>query len=393
MHVVICGYSRSGSTLLHALLRENVTNYHCHDAEQSALDCLGRHPRQVSKRPLDVFCAEAIADRGANVRFVVLLRDLRSILTSCHWRWPGFCVDWDRQGDLPRAGAAAGENVYPGVVPTYEAIARLADPLFVRFEDLLRQPDVVQDRLRGELGFEYRGRFRDWATNDRPPPARLRRPLNGYRRLDPAAAARWRRFPLRLREQFGACPRLFDILVEYGYEPDRRWFSELPDQTLRAPRSEAARCELEYARLLRFLPAQVHSVLDIGGSGGAGVMVSRHHGGPVIHLAEVAGEAGCARSTRALLRDSGVARVVEHGAAPETLRCDLVLALQRPRDDQLDRIRRILRAGGRAIVDVADAPRAQRRLEEAGFAVDLVDAADLGGPVESTRRVCLRRPG
>ena len=217
-HVVICGFPRSGSTLLALMIQCCVDEAYCYDGEVAALIAArtaGRNHRfLVSKRPKDIFELDAIREhyqhRPARAVFVITLRDPRAVLTSRHAVRPGYYVSvkrwrsiWER---LRTLDTSAG------------------DTLVVRSETLVQQCRDVQESLRGLVGWTSRYDFQDFWNH--VPASFTAVSLNGVRPLDPGTIDKWRepqhaeRIRSLLDKEF---PELCDRLVELGYENDDRW--------------------------------------------------------------------------------------------------------------------------------------------------------------------------
>ena len=221
-HIVICGYPRSGSTLLYNMLRATVLSYLFFDREVPALKALGASPR-ITKNPNDVFEAVEIA-RRAGARFIVTLRDPRAVLVSRHAHGGGgYKINWDFGLKTAHRRGVVGTN--QGLIERHLALAQVPDPVRVKYEDLVSDPGGTQERLQGAFGFRYAGRFADFHKADIPP--LLGHQLNGVRPPETSRIASWRRHPERIRAQFTACTKLFDLLIEHGYEEDRKWFDDL----------------------------------------------------------------------------------------------------------------------------------------------------------------------
>jgi hypothetical protein len=229
-HVVICGYSRSGTTLFYNMLRTTVRNFKFLDRECRAAAVIGDTPESyITKRPLDLFDVENIVRRnrhGKALKFIVMIRDIRSVMTSRHKSVPDdYFVGFDHQYFIDGETA---RFTNPGILAIHQAISLLMRsslaPIIVRYEDLLRRTDDVQRDLGRRLGFAYDGRFAGFFEHQIP--ERLQRALNGQRPVDLENIDAWRadRHRERIRQQFTACPALFSILRAYGYEEDDRWF-------------------------------------------------------------------------------------------------------------------------------------------------------------------------
>ena len=94
-HLVICGFPRSGTTLLQLMVETAYPSARTFGVERSGLgaannDFPGNARMIISKRPDDIFWIDEIRDsyawRGTKtrIRFIVSVRDPRAILTSVH---------------------------------------------------------------------------------------------------------------------------------------------------------------------------------------------------------------------------------------------------------------------------------------------------------------------
>ncbi len=104
----------------------------------------------------------------------------------------------------------------------------------MRYEDLVADPNTIQDQLSEKFGLEFSGRFANFHRR----PEKLAYRYSGRTRAkddslvrenqpaDVSRAGKWRRpeHEDRIREQFRSCPELFEILRTYGYESDDDWF-------------------------------------------------------------------------------------------------------------------------------------------------------------------------
>ncbi len=232
-HIVVTGFSRSGTTMFYNMLRSSVRNFDFLDREYPAARIIGTHPRDlVSKRPLDIFDIPNILAanrRKKDIDFILVLRDIRSILTSRHQKVPDdYFIGYDYQYFIPPQGEPT--RTIPGVLPTYQAIVRLlqgdspGQKIIVRYEDLVQSTTRIQSYLAHCLAFSYREHFRNFHKAEIP--TALQAPLNTIDAPDAARVSKWQlpEHRARIRSQFTQCPALFDILIQTGYEKDRRWF-------------------------------------------------------------------------------------------------------------------------------------------------------------------------
>jgi hypothetical protein len=241
-HVFICGYSRSGSTMFYNMLRTTVTNRRFMERELPARLAIGASAEDfVTKRPLDIFDIDHIVAANLfrkEIHCLVLIRDIRAIVTSRHKRVPDdYFMGFDRQYFI-QGDAATYSN--PGILQTHAAIGRaqLRRDIRIsvlRYEDILRHPDAVQSKLGRDIGFAYGGSFRDFHKHEVP--AGLEAPLNVLRPLDLASIDAWRtvQHRARIKDQFTRCPQLFELLKLYGYETDDRWFDAYREEAMPPP--------------------------------------------------------------------------------------------------------------------------------------------------------------
>jgi len=219
-HLVMCGFPRSGTTLLQLMVETAYPSARTFHRERAALAAVqntwpGRHALMITKRPDDIFWLDEIRDKYRSRRpkpiFVISVRDPRAVLTSVHAKKPGYCV--------PAAKWRA----------TYDHIQynlRFDDVVTVEYRDLIERPQTIQQRLAGFIGIEPEGRFDDYLA--RVPSDFDTTALNGVRALDASRLDRWRgkKHVARIRELLRDLPELPDRLIELGYEPDTSWTRE-----------------------------------------------------------------------------------------------------------------------------------------------------------------------
>lgn len=222
-HVVICGFPRSGSTLLLLIIECCVKGARTfgsgRPAETVAQYAWRNHRLMISKRPRDIFCLSQLRDyyrkKGdrTSVKTIITIRDPRSVLTSVHSKSP--------------------ENYYVSVdrwLETYNAYLEeksRGDVRVVRFENLIQNPDVVQAELSDLVNWELSKPFSEYysAINETRLQERLTRNLNGIRPLDSATITKWKSpsHAERMKQILDEIPDLPAYLIEMGYEHDAEW--------------------------------------------------------------------------------------------------------------------------------------------------------------------------
>jgi hypothetical protein len=240
-HVVVCGFPRSGSTLLLLQAETCVSDARTFGVEVQALaaarSALRNHSYMITKLPWDVFFLDEIrayyATRRADVRFILTVRDPRAVLTSIY------------QG-VPR-DQPGGYFEYPGRWQAFYEHVRYAqqfdDVLTVEYEDLVCQSAEVQRRLTEFIGWEVHLPFDEFHTKASPDfrggSHDVPSPLNGMRPLDRTRLDAWRqeKHRDRIRQVLRDLPQLPEYLIEMGYESDTRWVQTYLPEASRSTRS------------------------------------------------------------------------------------------------------------------------------------------------------------
>ena len=221
--IVICGFPRSGSTLLYCMLRQSVTNFRFFDEEKPAVST--RNANAITKRPVDCRFYRQIIKRRPDTRFIVTIRDPRSIVTSRRPDGSGYCAAGDfyqHRANRPRHSQSSPLSLafyvdkVIGLPPPYT-------PEVVRYEDLVAAPDAVQERLGAAYDLEYRYKFSDFHERENCD----WEDLMGMGPVDPSRVEGWRKHPLRIVQQFSRLPALFGLVERYGYETTRQWFADV----------------------------------------------------------------------------------------------------------------------------------------------------------------------
>lgn len=225
-HIIVCGYPRSGTTLFYNMLRTSVKNYKFYNQETRAIIAHKQDPRtpKITKRPTDISDVSEIEAKIPNKKFIVCIRDPRSVLVSEHSHAPGtFKISWDYAIATNRRKGIVGKA--PGLLKRHNHVLNVPDPIFIYYEDLVTDPISIQKMLKEKLGFRYKAKFTDFYKNKIPEMLQLQ--LNGVRKVSTDRIESWKQYPERIKQQFNECPELFNIVKYWGYEKDDNWFNEL----------------------------------------------------------------------------------------------------------------------------------------------------------------------
>jgi hypothetical protein len=212
LHVVGC--HRSGTTLMAELLG-------------SCFDIQGRVDHEqglwvpieaddgifLTKKPPDTIRIRTAFLMDPRLYVIAMIRDPRGVITSRHKTKPGvyFSSFWRWQQYLHAIMALEGHPRF----------------LLIRYEDLVTDPDAVQDRIAGRFEFlQPVSRFSRFPEGARVH-ERARISLNGVRAVDAASLGRWREELPRVKGELISHPEMADWLIRLGYEPDDAWTREL----------------------------------------------------------------------------------------------------------------------------------------------------------------------
>jgi hypothetical protein len=243
--IVVCGFPRSGTSLLYNMLAVALPGFAREEFEASALRSIWRFEDHLSKLPLDVLRLDAICRRnlhGKRIQVLVPIRDPRDLVTSIHPNVPDdYFIGWEASYRVAIGDPAHPAPSRPGIREIEAALAAQAgradlEVVRVRFEELVREPDRIQEQLAAQLSLEFRARFSEFhrvparlpyrydAAHLRPgADASLAREISAP---DASRVGKWRdpAHRARIRDEFGRHPELLALVRAWGYEEDDTWF-------------------------------------------------------------------------------------------------------------------------------------------------------------------------
>lgn len=213
---VVGSSPRSGTTLLHALVGSGFQVDGARDHEKSIFEAPSEPcSAYVSKRPRDALVARRILEIDPSVFLLHVARDPRDVVVSRHPARPD-----DYWTNLR-------------IWKTYHAAARLAAPSsryrMIRYEDLVSDPDGIQDEIARFLPFlERTNPFSRFHQNARTSAA-ANEALGGLRAIDRRSVGSWQADPPRLAAQLSLHGSIQSALEALGLERDTRWQARLAD--------------------------------------------------------------------------------------------------------------------------------------------------------------------
>jgi hypothetical protein len=219
-HVVMCGFPRSGTTLLQLMMETAYPNARTFHRERAALAAIqntwpGGHELMITKRPDDLFWIDEVReqyrDRRPKPLFIISVRDPRAVLTSVFAKKRGYCVPAQKW-------RAAYDHL--------QYHLRFDDVITIEYRDVVERPQAVQERLTSFIRFQPTLAFDQYLAS--VPSDFDTTALNGVRPLDKTRLDRWRASEHRHRIQqlLEELPELPQRLIEMGYERDTAWTRE-----------------------------------------------------------------------------------------------------------------------------------------------------------------------
>ena len=216
-HVVVCGFPRSGSTLLLLIIESCIANVKTFGQERPAMGWhvqneLRNHPFLVSKKPDDILripeLREFYSERKAKLQLVLTLRDPRAVLTSFHNRVKNdYYVSPER---------------WCNTFNHFKMVSGSEDSVTIRYEDLINDPGSIQNQLSQLVGWDVKLPFEDF--HSQASEKFKGEALNNLRPLDKSTLEKWRqpKHRDRIRTLLKEIPKLPEILIELSYEQNKK---------------------------------------------------------------------------------------------------------------------------------------------------------------------------
>lgn len=213
LHVVGC--PRSGTTLMMEML---VVCYEhqgkCEHEETFFIPPEIDRGLYISKQPNDVNWIEPVARKDPRAFFVAMIRDPRSVVCSMHSGHQDmyFC----------------NYRVWKKAERSLSRLSGLDNVVIIRYEDLVGEPDVVQEKIEAKYPFLRRKhRFSEFHHYARVSDD-ASKALGGVRPVQNRGPG-WKKHLPRLKHQLENNPGILEDLIKLGYEKNDTWQAMLRD--------------------------------------------------------------------------------------------------------------------------------------------------------------------
>ncbi len=229
IHVVGCG-PRSGTTLI-AEIMIACFEIDLHTEHETSIFSPPSRRADIflTKRPRDILVAGPILRTMPSLHVIYMIRDPRDMVVSRHRKDPerywSSLRYWKKYIDY-------GERLrdHPRWKKYIDYGERLRDhPRFItlRYEDLVREPDVIQELLMERMPFlEKRTEFSQYHNIARPSEDSVKA-LRGVRAISAGSIGNWRSHLPRVAGQVQVHGSISEDLIRFGYEEDESWLGEL----------------------------------------------------------------------------------------------------------------------------------------------------------------------
>lgn len=244
-HIIICGFPRSGTSLLYNMMSATLCGYKFTEFEKYSIHYLHKLGNYITKAPMDVLHVKYLDSLNSNGKKLVVLlvvRDIRDIITSRH---PIFTDEffigydhswWPQDQKFTEWGYDA-----PGILEIHSAMIEAIHfpySMLVRYEDLVKHPDIVQRNIRDMFDLNFCSNFHGYHQKSEKHAYRYEGEFAAKdqslvregKQVTGERVARWKKDKqqvARVKQQFAMCSELFGILEYYGYETDSSWFEGL----------------------------------------------------------------------------------------------------------------------------------------------------------------------
>lgn len=218
IHVVGSG-PRTGTTLIAQLMISSFDiDVHSNNENSNHEDRIGKVPPRngdvfLSKSPKDIVVIEPIMKWVKNLHVIYILRDPRDMIVSRH------------RSDPDNYFSNLGH--YFNYRPFAESLKNHPRFIQIRYEDLVSNPDEVQDEIHRKLPFLKKlHKFSEFHKVAKPSTT-AQVPLGSFRAVSGQSIGNWKEHKPRILGQIMDHGSITDDLIAFGYEKDASWEKEL----------------------------------------------------------------------------------------------------------------------------------------------------------------------
>jgi len=242
----ITGCPRSGTTLMMELMRTCFHNDGYCEHEMSIFESPEGCPEKFfSKQPSDIRRIKPLLHTDENLYVINMVRDPRAVITSIHRNFPGmyFC------------------NFRVWNECNQKALLLMKHHRFlqVRYEDLVLDPDHVQDDIQTAFSFLVKERLFSEYHSFAKPSFDAKAAMGGVRKISADRITTWKKHLPRIKHEYKQYPEIADVLIMLGYESDRDWIRQI-DHVV----AEKGKCRYpDHAKKLKAAESKIRNGIKI----------------------------------------------------------------------------------------------------------------------------------
>jgi len=209
IHIVGCG-PRSGTTLMAEIMAACFEIDLFMESERH-ITTLPDRPADIflTKIPIDILIIKPVLHLMKNLYVIYMLRDPRDMIVSKHG------ADPDRYW--------ASLKFWQTYTPYGASLKNHPRFMTVRFEELIRNPDMVQTDLMKQMPFLKKRIPFSLYHEKADPSLSAQRAMGKVRPLTAVNIGNWRRHLPRVAGQLQRHGSISEDLIAYGFEPDAAW--------------------------------------------------------------------------------------------------------------------------------------------------------------------------
>lgn len=246
--LIICGYPRSGTSMLYNMIASTLKQFDIASGEKTALKTIWKYGDWAAKCPHDILKLynrkiEQLNIHQKELLVLVVVRDIRDVITSKHqWAPDDYMMGYESSititGDYPNYVRRFNG---PGIKKYFRAIKDIQNSkglkvVVFKYEELVSDPDKYQNILREKFDLDFDGKFSQYHRHqerhklryegsDAPIDKELKKSSS---QVSTNFVNRWQvpEHYERITQQFQDHPDLFEILKEHGYETSPGWYED-----------------------------------------------------------------------------------------------------------------------------------------------------------------------
>lgn len=228
--IIICGFPRSGTSLLSTLLSNSIKKISYHNDEISALNFNGNNNLVLTKRPLDCTIIDKIKVRYPDdeLKIIFCIRDPRDLICSVHKNIPyDYFIGFQNCYFVGKSNMLSHPGIDLICSHWEKLIEKKIDILTIKYEELTRDTLQTANKIEGYIKEKIHKRSFDINKKTIFPKGLLAAIGNNKEGIHTNSIGQWKKHPRRVFSEFIRHPHMHNIMKSMGYEENNKWFFEI----------------------------------------------------------------------------------------------------------------------------------------------------------------------